>query len=49
MLNSVLVRVTHKFHTLSLNRIYGNIIKLEWFAIIGLMTWLLVIFTAILH
>jgi hypothetical protein len=49
MLNSVLARATHKIQALSSSQIYGSIIKLEWFAIIGLITWLVVIFSAILH
>jgi hypothetical protein len=49
MFNSVLVRITRKIHIASLNDLYGNIIKLEWFAIVGLVSWLLIVFSTILN
>jgi hypothetical protein len=44
MLNSMLVRITQKFHPASLK----NIVKLEWLAIVGMLAWLLIIFSIIL-
>jgi hypothetical protein len=49
MLSLVLLRITDKVQSLSLNRMYENIVKLEWLAIVGLIAWLVIIFTAILH
>ncbi|MFT4765561.1 MAG: hypothetical protein ACI9OH_002672 [Oleispira sp.] len=49
MFNTVLGRITQKLHGASLKNIYGNIIKLEWVAIAGLLTWLFVVFTTILN
>jgi hypothetical protein len=49
MLNSVLVRSIRKIHVRSLNNLYENIIKLEWLAIAGLLTWLIFIFSVILY
>jgi hypothetical protein len=48
MLNSVLVCITQKFHLASLNNIYKNIVKLEWFAVISLIAWLFFVFSIIL-
>lgn len=49
MLETVSVRVTHKMQSISLKNMYKNIVKLEWFAVVGLLGWLFVVFTAILH
>jgi hypothetical protein len=49
MLNAIAVRATHKIQSLSLKNMYKNIVKLEWFAVVGLLGWLFVVFTAILH
>jgi hypothetical protein len=48
MFSSVLVRITQKLHLASLNKIYRNIVKLEWFAIVSLVAWLLIVFSIIL-
>jgi hypothetical protein len=48
MLNSVLVRITQRFHPESLNNIYKNIVKLEWLAVVGLLVLLLLVFSKIL-
>jgi hypothetical protein len=49
MLDTVAARTAHKIQSISLKDMYKNIIKLEWFAVIGLLGWLFVVFTAILH
>jgi hypothetical protein len=49
MLNSVLVRSLRKIHVRSLNDLYRNIIKLEWIAVAGLLSWLVVIFSIIIY
>jgi len=49
MLNTTVMRVTHKIQSVSLKNMYRNIIKLEWIAVMGLFAWLFVVFTAILH
>jgi len=49
MLNLILTNTAHKIHEVSLKNLYRNIIKLEWFAIASLMTWLLFVFLMILN
>jgi hypothetical protein len=48
MFNSVVVLINQRLHPASLNNIYRHIVKLEWFAIVGLLVWLLVLFSMIL-
>lgn len=49
MINSFYLRVTRKIQAASLNNLYSNIVKLEWFAIAGLCAWLLMVFLTILN
>jgi hypothetical protein len=42
-------QVKMKFNSISLKGLYKNIIVFEWFAVAGLTSWLLLIFTTILH
>lgn len=49
MLNWIVNYADGRIQASSLNKLYKNIIKLEWFAIAGLSTWIFVVFSTILN